>query len=141
MTARISELIRSLGGAALIIDYGATDSLLGDSFQAVKGHGPVNPLSNPGEADLTAHVKFATLKKIANSLEVSVQGPTTQGRFLERLGIEARHHMLCQKASDAQRSELGSQLRRLTSAAEMGTLFKVMALSHNMSVAAEGFGS
>ena len=141
MTARISKLIAENGGAALIIDYGATDSLLGDSFQAVKGHGAVDPLDKPGEADLTAHVKFVTLKKIAMSSGISVQGPTSQGRFLERLGIEARHHMLSQKANDSQRRELDSQLRRLTSAAEMGTLFKVMALSHNMSAASEGFGS
>lgn len=141
MTARISKLLSTNSGAALIIDYGAEDALLGDSFQAVKGHSSVDPLTNPGEMDLTAHVKFATLKNIATSCGVAVEGPTTQGRFLERLGIEARHHMLRQKADDAQRSKLDSQLRRLTSAAEMGTLFKVMALSHNMPVATEGFGS
>lgn len=141
ITDRISKLLAANGGAALIIDYGATDTLLGDSFQAVKGHGPVDPLSNPGEADLTAHVKFVTLKNIAASRDIAVQGPTTQGRFLERLGIEARHHMLRQKADKAQSKKLDSQLRRLTSAAEMGTLFKAMALSHNMPVATEGFGS
>lgn len=138
---RLSEFLFRNSGTALIIDYGAVDTILGDSFQAVKGHGQVDPLSNPGEADLTAHVKFATLKKIAGNHGVTVQGPTSQGRFLERLGIEARHHILCQKANDAQKKMLDAQLRRLTSASEMGTLFKVMALSHNMSAATEGFGS
>ncbi|MBO0333059.1 SAM-dependent methyltransferase [Sneathiella sp. CAU 1612] len=138
---RLSKLLSVNGGAALIVDYGAADTILGDSFQAVKGHGHVDPLNNPGEADLTAHVKFAILKKIAATQGITIQGPTSQGRFLERLGIEARHHMLRQKADDAQKKKLDAQLRRLTSASEMGTLFKVMALSHNMSASTEGFGS
>lgn len=139
--SRISEHLFINNGAALIIDYGASDTLLGDSFQAVKGHGHANPLNDPGEADLTAHVKFATLKNIASSRDIFVQGPTSQGRFLERLGIEARHHMLSQKANETQKKKLDAQLRRLTSTSEMGTLFKVMALSHNMPAVTEGFGS
>lgn len=139
--SRISELLFVNNGAALIIDYGASDTLLGDSFQAVKGHGHVDPLNDPGESDLTAHVKFATHKNIASARDISVQGPTSQGRFLERLGIEARHHMLSQKANETQKKKLDAQLRRLTSTSEMGTLFKVMALSHNMPTATEGFGS
>ncbi len=138
---RVCGHLSKVGGALLIIDYGAADTLVGDSFQALKGHKHSNPLTSPGEADLTAHVKFATLRKIAAKHGVMVQGPTPQGRFLERLGIEARHHLLRQKADDTQKKKLDAQLRRLTSASEMGTLFKVMALSHNMSAATEGFGS
>lgn len=141
MIGRLSNLLRQEGGAALIIDYGAEDALVGDSFQAVRGHKPVNPLVAPGEADLTAHVKFAIFKKIALSQGVTVQGPTQQGRFLERLGIEARHYMLRKEATEAQKKKLDAQLRRLISAEEMGTLFKAMALSHNMAAAGEGFGN
>ncbi|MEX1034892.1 MAG: SAM-dependent methyltransferase, partial [Sneathiella sp.] len=36
---RISRLLFNEGGSALIIDYGAAETILGDSFQAVKGHG------------------------------------------------------------------------------------------------------
>ncbi|MEX1037081.1 MAG: hypothetical protein WDZ54_14110, partial [Sneathiella sp.] len=85
--------------------------------------------------------RFAGFKVFARFCDMTVQGPTTQGRFLERLGIEARHHQLRQKAPAQQRKKLDAQMRRLTSTSEMGTLFKVMALSHNTSAATEGFGS
>ncbi|MAZ01841.1 MAG: methyltransferase [Sneathiella sp.] len=141
MVEEISKLIFREGGAALIIDYGATETLLGDSFQAMKRHEYADPLASPGEADLTTHVRFSRLREIALSYGITVQGPTPQGRFLERLGIEARHHQLKKNANEAQRKNLDAQLKRLVSSSEMGTLFKVMALSHNTSVATEGFGS
>tara|TARA_R110002111_G_scaffold71496_2_gene114749 strand:- start:1522 stop:2586 length:1065 start_codon:yes stop_codon:yes gene_type:complete len=141
MIEQVSKLLFREGGAALIIDYGADEILLGDSFQAVKRHGYTDPLVKPGEADLTTHVRFSCLKEIALSYNITVQGPTTQGRFLERLGVEARHHQLRKNASDEQRKKLDAQLRRLISSSEMGTLFKVMALSHNVVAATEGFGT
>ncbi|WP_340151795.1 SAM-dependent methyltransferase [uncultured Sneathiella sp.] len=138
---QISKLIFREGGAALIIDYGATETILGDSFQAMKRHEYADPLASPGEADLTTHVRFSNLREIALSCGITVQGPIPQGRFLERLGIEARHHQLKKNAGEVQRKNLDTQLRRLISSSEMGTLFKVMALSHNTSAATEGFGS
>jgi len=128
------------GGVALIIDYGAADTILGDSFQALRLQGYVDPFATPGESDLTAHVKFQTLKEIAGSFGVTVHGPTSQGRFLEKLGIEARAGLLARNATDVQKEDIGASLRRLTSADEMGTLFKAMALSHNITAPPEGFG-
>ncbi|PHQ67579.1 MAG: methyltransferase, partial [Sneathiella sp.] len=128
------------GGTALIIDYGATDTILGDSFQAMRAQGYVDPLLTPGEADLTAHVKFSRLTEIAKRHGIAVHGPTSQGRFLERLGIEARASQLGRAASETQKAEILSSLRRLTSAEEMGTLFKTLALSHNIQAPPEGFG-
>tara|TARA_R110002072_G_scaffold105354_1_gene230285 strand:+ start:302 stop:1366 length:1065 start_codon:yes stop_codon:yes gene_type:complete len=141
LIAEISDRLHISRGAALIIDYGPAEKIMGDSFQAVRKHRHAAPLSRPGEQDLTAHVKFATLKRIAEAHGIEVHGPTPQGLFLERLGIEARHHLLRQKADEAQRKALDAQLRRLTSAEEMGTLFKAMALAHNMPTSPEGFGN
>lgn len=139
MAAICGSLCRD-GGAALIIDYGAAEKLTGDSFQALRRHKTADPLQDPGEADLTAHVKFRHLKEIADSFGLSVQGPTGQGRFLERLGIEARTEMLARTASEDQRRRLKAGLKRLTSAEDMGTLFKVLCVSHKMTAPAEGFG-
>jgi NADH dehydrogenase [ubiquinone] 1 alpha subcomplex assembly factor 7 len=140
LIGRVSNILARAGGAALIIDYGTMTEEIGDSFQAMKKHGFSDPLLTPGEADLTAHVKFANFIKIAQSANIRVDGPTTQGRFLERLGIEARHHLLSRNGSEIQRDKLAMDLRRLTSAEEMGILFKTLALSHNMAAAPEGFG-
>ncbi len=138
MTAICQTLSRQ-GGAAVIIDYGSMRELTGDSFQALRGHKSIDPLQNPGDADLTAHVKFRQLTDIAGKFNLDIQGPTSQGRFLERLGIEARSEMLARKANEEQRQKLKVGLRRLTSAEEMGTLFKVLAVSHTMAAPLEGF--
>ncbi|EME68399.1 hypothetical protein H261_18607 [Paramagnetospirillum caucaseum] len=136
------ELARSIarrlvnqGGAALIIDYGYGKSAAGDSLQALKAHKhhpeahkhhPV--LSRPGHADITAHVDFQALAEAASGL-AAVHGPVPQGRFLARLGLEERARMLMGNATPEQAAHLASGARRLIDPAEMGTLFKVMALA------------
>lgn len=51
----------SAGGSALIVDYG-DEKAFGGSFRAFKNHAIVDPLNEPGTADLTANVDFAYLK-------------------------------------------------------------------------------
>ncbi len=60
IASEIGQRIARYGGAALIADYGGWRSL-GDTFQALRHHRPEDPLSNPGQADLTAHVDFQAL--------------------------------------------------------------------------------
>ncbi len=118
------------GGAALIIDYGDWRSL-GDTFQAMRGHAPADPLSAPGQADLTAHVDFEALAQAATGHNARHTRLATQGVFLERLGITARANAL---AASLKGSALETHIaahRRLTHPAEMGTLFKVMGLYPN----------
>lgn len=112
------------GGAGLIIDYGDWRSL-GDTFQALQDHAPVDPLADPGRADLTAHVDFEAL---ATAAPCQISRLTPQGVFLERLGITQRAHAL---AAGLRGSELEGHVaahRRLTHPDEMGNLFKVMGL-------------
>ncbi|USG62363.1 SAM-dependent methyltransferase [Sneathiella marina] len=135
----ISQSLQKFGGAALIIDYGSANAIYGDSFQAVRDHTIQNPLVDPGMSDLTAHVKFPQLISEARKYPVDIHGPTSQGRFLERLGIEARAALLKRSATEEQRKTITSSLRRLTSAAEMGTLFKVLAISSGLTAPPEGF--
>ena len=60
------RLVRE-GGILLLIDYGYTQTSLGDSLQAVSRHNYVDPLNAPGEADLTAHVDFGALARAART--------------------------------------------------------------------------
>ena len=53
--AMLAGRIVSDGGAALLIDYGAADPAPGDTLQAIRAHQKVDPLTTPGEADLTVH--------------------------------------------------------------------------------------
>ncbi|MFO8125345.1 class I SAM-dependent methyltransferase [Yoonia sp.] len=125
VTATISTKIQQFGGCALIIDYGDWHSL-GDTLQALKAQKYADPLATPGEADLTAHVDFAAIAANANPAKFSRL--TTQGVFLERLGITQRAQALARKLTgDARTSHIAAH-RRLTHPAEMGELFKVISI-------------
>ncbi len=122
IVAAIAERIAAQGGVALFVDYGGWNGR-GDTFQALSGHRPVDPLAAPGHADLTAHVDFAPLAAAAANAGCAV-GYTRQGALLETLGIGARTARLA-AAGDA--GALAAA-RRLTHADEMGQLFKALAL-------------
>ncbi|NIJ40254.1 NADH dehydrogenase [ubiquinone] 1 alpha subcomplex assembly factor 7 [Parvibaculum indicum] len=124
----IAARIADQGGAALIIDYGHARSAAGDTLQAMRGHGFADPLENPGEADITAHVDFETIAAAAKAGGCATFGPVEQGRFLAELGIQARAEALARTASPDQIRDIGTALQRLTAPDQMGSLFKVLGL-------------
>ncbi|WP_432759680.1 class I SAM-dependent methyltransferase [Defluviimonas sp. SAOS-178_SWC] len=126
VATEIGARIALLGGVALIVDYGGWHSL-GDTFQALKAHKPVDPFATPGEADLTAHVDFEALAAALAGAGAGVTAMTPQGVLLERLGITARAEVLARKLSDAALDSHIAAHRRLTHPSEMGQLFKVIA--------------
>ena len=124
IAGQIGHRIADHGGAALILDYGDWRSL-GDTLQAMGRQAYVSPLDRPGEVDLTAHVDFEAL---VSSLPCAHSRLTTQGVFLERLGITARAQTLAAHLTGSRRDDHIAAHRRLTHPQEMGTLFKVVAL-------------
>jgi len=137
----LDELAAHFGtsaGRALFIDYGPADSEIGDTLQAIRQHEKVEPLDQPGTADLTARVDFGQLARNARALGLRVAGPVTQGEFLNGLGIEARAAALSQHAPE-KRAQIARQLWRLTDAEEMGDLFKLIVLDHESLPAPPGF--
>lgn len=125
ITGDIGARIATHGGAALIIDYGDWRSL-GDTFQALRAHAPVDPLAAPGDADLTAHVDFEALSIAA--APAAFTRLTPQGVFLERLGITARARALAAELTDTALEAHIAAHQRLTHPMEMGNLFKVLGL-------------
>ena len=124
----IAGRLNEQGGAALFIDYGHDAPRDGSTLQAVRAHLKVDPFVNPGEADLTAHVDFATLAPIAQSRGCKWLGTVTQGRWLRELGIEARANALADFAPDHAKA-LHDAKDRLIGEGQMGLLFKVMGLA------------
>ncbi len=126
IVAEIAARIGRHGGAALIIDYGDAPSL-GDSLQAVRAHQKVPPLAAPGQVDLTAHVDFAALAAAAEGTSTAL---TSQGAFLERLGIAARAQALARnlRPGAARDNHLAAH-ERLVAPDQMGRLFKVLGLT------------
>ncbi|MBF9194409.1 SAM-dependent methyltransferase [Microvirga sp. BT290] len=128
------------GGAALILDYGYWGPAFGDTLQALKNHRPVDPLQEPGEADLTTHVDFHRLAQAAATQGARVHGTVTQGEFLQALGIETRAEALKARATPAQAADIDRALTRLTERGPtgMGELFKVLAVTHEAIQAVPG---
>ena len=124
----IATRVDTYGGAALIVDYGDWRSL-GDTFQALKNHETVDPLVEPGNADLTAHVDFEALAQAAVPARFSKLTP--QGVFLERLGITDRAQKLAAALDGTVLDAHVTAHRRLTHPSEMGNLFKVLGLYQN----------
>ncbi len=116
------------GGAALFIDYGHVGPRFGSTLQAIRRHTKLDPLSAPGEADLTAHVDFDQMKQIALSRGAKWVGTTSQGEWLTALGINQRAEALADFAPQ-HRAALFSARDRLIAPDQMGELFKVMALA------------
>lgn len=130
LAAEIGRRAAAGPGAALIVDYGPAESGPGDTLQAVRRHRRHDPLADPGSADLTAHVDFATIARAAREAGACVHGPVTQGDFLRRLGIEARADALLRRATPEQAAAIRSGCDRLIAADGMGTLFKALAVTH-----------
>jgi NADH dehydrogenase [ubiquinone] 1 alpha subcomplex assembly factor 7 len=141
MTRSLARRVAQSGGAALIIDYGYYPSALGDTLQALRQHRRVSIFESPGEVDLTAHVDFDPIAHAADSGGAATHGPVTQAAFLIQLGITAREAALLKNATPDQQTAIRSGCRRLIEPAEMGTLFKVLALTQQSGPVPAGFGA
>lgn len=148
--AAIAARIARRGGAALAIDYGYTRTQFGETLQALRAHAYVDPLAEPGEADLTTHVDFAALERAAHGAGASTHGPATQGEFLARLGIRERANVLAAGVDATRADVIQSELARLIGGDDggraenargggMGALFKVLAVTQNGGPEPAGF--
>jgi len=122
--SKLCEALKNQGGIAINFDYGYYKTEFANTLQAIKNHQKVDALSNVGEADITAHVDFFALEKIAkNSLLNS--SLISQRDFLISLGIEERRQKLLQENPAA---EINSAIDRLIGFDQMGELFKCLIL-------------
>jgi NADH dehydrogenase [ubiquinone] 1 alpha subcomplex assembly factor 7 len=135
LMTRLAARIAAEGGALLVTDYGYDTPGRGDTLQAVKRHRFVDPLRDPGEADLTAHVDFCGLSQAARAAGARTHGPVPQGEWLARLGIHERAAKLREHASGGQRAAIDSAVLRLaggdhgSGATDMARLFKALAVT------------
>ena len=129
--AALASRIAADGGAALVIDYGYEGPAFGDTLQAVRAHAYVDPLAEPGEADITAHVDFAALAGAAAAAGTRPRPLLGQGVFLQRLGVGSRAERLAAGKDPAARDAIAAAVHRLVAADAMGELFKVLAVSQS----------
>jgi len=140
-------LMRSLAalldlGVILLLDYGFgaaeyyhPQRSLGTLMCHYRQQAHDNPFYLPGLQDITAHVNFSALVESAGDLRLL--GYTTQAHFLVNCGITG---ILGETApDDAAYLPLASAAQKLLSPAEMGELFKVLALGKDISQRLIGF--
>ena len=126
---------RVSAGALVIVDYGfprreyyhpqRRDGTLVGHYRH-RAH--ADPFLWPGLSDLTAHVDFTAMAEAGERAGLQVVGFATQASFLLGCGIL---DLLARvgPADSADYFRAASAVQRLTSAAEMGELFKVLLLA------------
>ncbi len=122
-------------GAMILIDYGFGCN---EYYHPQRSQGTLmchyrhyahdDPFYLPGLQDITSHVDFSAVIDTMKNTELELQGYTTQAHFLINCGIT---EILAQTPAEnvTQYLPLTNQLQKLVSPAEMGELFKVIALS------------
>lgn len=121
-------------GTMLFIDYGFgarefyhPQRSSGTLMCHYRHHAHDDPFFLPGLQDITAHVNFTDIAECGIDAGLKLMGYTNQAFFLINCGITA----LLQDTSPENLRDylpLSAQLQKLTSPAEMGDLFKVIAL-------------
>lgn len=140
LVTRLAARLVVDGGIALFIDYGPTRSGVGETLQAIRAHRRTHPLVDAGNVDLSHHVDFERLAKIAVAAGGRPWGPIPQGLFFGRLGIAERARTL-EAASPARADAIRGAIRRLVHPGRMGLLFKVLAIGHPALPAPPGFAA
>ncbi|XP_039288263.1 protein arginine methyltransferase NDUFAF7, mitochondrial isoform X2 [Nilaparvata lugens] len=123
----LANRLEQFGGMALIADYGHDGSQPNmDTFRAYKGHKQIDPLHDPGSADLTVDVDFNFLKN--NTLDKLISfGPITQMEFLSRMQIDVRMKALLEKSNDEDaKKSIISGYNMMMDPKQMGERFKFM---------------
>jgi SAM-dependent MidA family methyltransferase len=95
-------------------------------------HSHADPFWLPGLNDITAHVDWTAVAQAAHESGLDVLGYTAQSRFLLNCGVL---DLLANDHTPAQ----SSAVQRLLSEAEMGELFKVLAVGRGVSLPLVGF--
>ena len=124
----LETLFSKTAGRALFIDYGPSDHMPEDSLRSYQKGEQIDPLTAPGESDLTCDVDFARLSYLAAQSTLGVSPSVSQSKFLLALGAEARLNQLAKSNPDAAQ-DLYQGILRLTDPADMGERFRAICLS------------
>jgi SAM-dependent MidA family methyltransferase len=148
VTARglVSSLCERMDkGALLFIDYGFgsreyyhPQRSRGTLMCHYRHHSHDDPFYLPGLQDITAHVDFTAIAEAAIDQGAHFLGYTSQAHFLMNNGVTDFFGDISLDDVKAY-APLSSQLQKLTSPAEMGELFKVIALGKGMDQPLAGF--
>src|SRR6185503_19393019 len=132
-------------GVIFVIDYGFPR---GEYYHPQRSTGTLmchhrhrahaDPFARPGDEDITAHVDFSALAAAAREAGAEVLGFATQAQFLVNCGItEVLAEANVENALVY--APIAAQAQKLLSPAEMGELFKVLAIGKGITTPPVGF--
>ncbi len=134
-------------GVLLLIDYGFPQREYYHPQRSMgtlrchyrhRSHG--DPFYLPGLQDISTHVDFSALAQVASEAGLEVLGYANQAQFLVNCGIT--DVLAKEDANDVRRyAPIAAAANLLLSPAEMGELFKVLALGRGVESALRGFAS
>ena len=136
---------RCEAGVLLVIDYGFPSAEYyhpqrntGTLMAHYRHRALADVLFLPGLADLTAHVDFSAIARRGVDAGMTLGGFTSQARFLINCGLLG---LLAQKGDPSSAAYLreAAAVQKLLSPAEMGELFKVLALTRGVDDVLVGF--
>ena len=140
LAASLGERLARQPGMALFIDYGYFPSRPGATLAALRRHAAVVDPRRARRGGSQRRMSISRLSPRRRRLPAPrSHGPVPQREFLLALGAEARLAALSRRAAPAQRAALESGLARLIDPAQMGNLFKVLALTSPGLPAPAGF--
>ncbi len=132
-------------GVLLLIDYGFPRA---EFYHPQRDHGTLmchyqhrahsDPLILTGLQDITAHIDFTAIAEAGFDAGLSVLGYTSQAAFLLANGL----HELADAVTTSpvwEHMNFARQVNTLTSPAEMGELYKVIAFGRDIDIALQGF--
>jgi SAM-dependent MidA family methyltransferase len=136
---------RMVAGALLVFDYGFPQAEFyhpqrsdGTLMGHYRHHAHADPFLWPGLSDLTSHVDFTAMALAGERAGLEVAGYAPQAAFLLGCGILDRLAETGDPTSSTFMREAAA-VHKLTSPAEMGELFKVLALAKCENVSWPGF--
>ncbi len=147
MEGWINRLSRCLKqGQILLIDYGYSESDLyhpqryqGSLKCFIQHHSHDDPYSLVGLQDITAHVDFSQIAKIAEQNNLNLDGFTTQAGFLLENGV-TELSPATNRADDEQAIYRQSQhLQKLLLPGQMGEVIKAILLGKDTPASVSGF--
>jgi SAM-dependent MidA family methyltransferase len=132
-------------GALLVVDYGFPrreyyhpQRSMGTLMCHYRHRAHGDPFFWPGLQDLTAHVDFSALAQAAREGGLEMLGYTNQAQFLVNCGITDLLER--EDVQDVARyAPLAAQAQKLLSPAEMGEIFKVLAVGRGVAHPLLGF--
>jgi len=144
--ALVEDLGRRIShGALLAIDYGFPAA---EYYHPQRNHGTLmghyrhrahdDPLLWPGLSDITAHVDFTAMARAGERAGLAVAGFTSQAAFLLGCGI-LDALAATGPADSVAYLKAAAPVQQLLSPAEMGELFKVLALTKSDGIEWPGF--